>query len=101
MTYTLCFNTNAFCCIEGETGKPFNETLARLAPGKFMLSAARMTLWAGLREHHPDVTLKQAGEMLSPDNTAKILLAVSDAISAAFPEESGKSRPQKEAGGTG
>jgi hypothetical protein len=67
VSYTLSINTNALCEIEtlfslGGKDVSFQDVLKRAAAGQIV--AARGVLWGMLRQQHPDITLKKAGELL-------------------------------------
>lgn len=103
VTYTLRFDQNALCEIEDETSLPHADTLTKLVGKKYWASAARVTLWAGLRKHHPDVSINDAGDILAPENQAAALMAISAALTSAFapPEKANGSRPTQREVGTG
>lgn len=100
VSYTLRFDQNALCAIEYETAQPHADTLTKLIGKRYWASAARVTLWAGLKKHHPGITLDEAGDILKPENQAAALMAISAALTSAFaaPEKVNGSRPQKEVG---
>lgn len=87
-TYTLVYNTNALCELEEETGrgftdimlefqawatptgddgKPADETPEQIAARvkSMRLGLVRAVFWAGLREHHEQITVKQAGNLMT------------------------------------
>lgn len=89
--YVLSFSLNAMCAVEEALGAPLMELQAQLdAPSATDL---RGLLWALLRDHHPDVTLQDAGRIAA---VSKVAEAVTRAIAAAQPEAAnGKPRPRK------
>lgn len=56
--YKLYYTVNSMCAVEERAGKPISEILDR------EFSAARILLWGGLLEYHPDITLKSAGDII-------------------------------------
>lgn len=97
-TYTLKFSIDAICALEAETSKGIIALTTDLQnPEKMTITVARQILWAGLREHHPDITLKEAGELIPlAGGLSAIMALTAQAMSSAFPrsKEPG-SRPQK------
>jgi len=95
--YTLRFSIDAVCSMEESLGKGFPAIVAELADETRMsISTIRHVLHAGLRESHPDITLKEAGELiLSAGGAATVLGKVSDAIAKAFPAPEGKPGPRQ------
>jgi hypothetical protein len=99
-TYTLRLSNNAQCELEALFGgEPIGEILARLATGG--RTVIRASLFAALREHHPKMTLADAGELMDVDAVA-VGKALSLAIELAFPEVTGKTEnPPTASGGAG
>jgi hypothetical protein len=85
-SYTFVLSINALCELEDLLGQRINDTLAKLGnPNASDLRTMRAMLWAGLREHHPDVTLKQAGVMLQKMGLAGITALLNKGIERTFP----------------
>lgn len=76
--YTLRLDMNALADFEGETGLNAVEVLGG---GKLSITHMRALIHAGLQAHHPDTTLREAGEILQSN-----MSALGEAIAAAFPE---------------
>ncbi len=98
--YTLRFSIDAICSLEERLGKGFPAIAVELQkPEKMTIVMVRHLLHASLTESHPDITLKQAGELIVTGGGMVIVLGkVSEAIAAAFPspaEASGTTRPRK------
>lgn len=96
--YTLRFSIDAICALEGETGRGIVALISELQdPDKMSLRLARQVLWAGLQEHHPELTVKEAGELIpKAGGMLKVMETFGAAFSAAFPQEKDDSpRPQK------
>ncbi|SEI10103.1 gene transfer agent family protein [Paracoccus alkenifer] len=84
--YTMVLDFNALCEYEDATGDSWNGFFERLDSGAIRATELRTMVWAGLRSHHPDITLPQAGAVLSSNSDAVIRAAA-----AALPPE--KSAP--------
>lgn len=66
-TLTLAFDVNAWIDIEGELGLETPEIIKALQnkenpPG---LKFQRIIIWGGLRKYHPEMTLRDAGEVMA------------------------------------
>jgi hypothetical protein len=99
-SYTMRLSVDALCALEEATGKGVVALSAELSdPARLRMSTVRHVVWAGLREHHPDVSLKAAGELIvEAGGLAKMMEHVSLAFQRAFPDEEKKgkgARPQK------
>lgn len=98
--YKLRFSIDAICSLEERLGKGFPAIAAELQkPQQMTLGMVRHLLHASLTEAHPDITLKEAGELIVTGGGMVIVLEkVSEAITAAFPspaEARGTIRPPK------
>ncbi len=67
-TYTLALTLNAMCELEDLLGTPEKEVsfieIVHAVTQRKRTSHMRALFWAALREHHPEVTLKQAGTLI-------------------------------------
>lgn len=101
-TYVLRYSIDAICTIEEKLGKNFLRVVAEMQnPATVSVTMMREVLHAGLAEHHPELTLKEAGELLvAAGGVVGAMKKVNDAFGAAFPdaEASGTPRPQNRAG---
>lgn len=100
----LRFSVDAICSLEERLGKGFPAIAGDLQdPAKVTITLVRHLLHAGLSEFQPDITLKEAGELIVPaGGMVKVLEQVSKAITAAFPQQaeaSGTRRPPKRLNG--
>jgi hypothetical protein len=86
--YTLRFSIDAICSLEAMTGKPFSVTATEMAdPKKASMTLVRMLLAAALQERHPELSLKDVGELIIPaGGMAKVTAKVFEAFAKAFPE---------------
>lgn len=106
--FTLLLDMEGLVQAEAQYGKPMKDLLADTAKG--FVGASRALLWGGLRQHHPEVTPKQALAMLEDEGEA-VALAIAAAVTSAFPDaadddeeekdEKSKSPPSKRSGGSG
>ncbi|MBR1230203.1 hypothetical protein JQ600_35500 [Bradyrhizobium sp. AUGA SZCCT0176] len=96
-SYILFFDIDAICAMEEATGKGFGAIAAEMQnPALMSISMVRRMLHAALQQNHPDVTLKEAGEiMVAGGGMLKAIQKIGAAINAAFPEASGTRRPPK------
>jgi len=87
--WTVVCDFNALCDFEEETGENAMDFLDRLSPAddtagsKVSASQMRILFWCALKQHHPDATKAQAGQVMTaaPD-------ALFRALDAALPEAS-------------
>lgn len=68
-TYQLHFTANAMCELEAKAGDvAITEFMAKLqadqVSGRVRMSDLRLLIWAGLTEHHPGLTLQDAGRII-------------------------------------
>jgi hypothetical protein len=122
VTYTLHYSTNASCELEdllnrgsvdialemqswspplGPDKKPLPETAeaALRRVRKIKLSLMRAVFWAGLRDFHPELTVKDVGNLMSEmGGAAPVMEKVNEAMAASIPDEEEKpadGRPPK------
>lgn len=90
-TYTLCFSINSLCSLEELLNKSVNEIMAGIGDGsKVRLGTVRALVWAGLSEKHPEITVKDAGRIITEGGTAEVMAKVTEALEAAFPPPEAK-----------
>lgn len=94
--WTLRYTIDALCRLESELDRTFASITAELQDiAAARLSTVRAVFWAGLVEHHPDLTVKQAGElMLAMGGTGAALTEIGKALAAAFPEAADGENPR-------
>lgn len=90
--YTLRMDFNSMCEFEDVAGINAMDAFADFEQGKISVKNMRAMMYAFLRRHHPDVTLEQAGEILSEN-----IGALEAVVSASMPsneeaESLGKSK---------
>ena len=98
--YVLRFSIDAICQLEAETSKGIVALISELQDrDKMSITLARQMLWAGLREHHPDITVKDAGELIPAAGGMSALLTLfSKAFASSFPSLENKSTRPRQAG---
>lgn len=96
--YTLSFSVNAICELETELDKPVSEIIAGIQdPKQLRLSSVRALVWAALRDHHEEVTIKDAGLIATDAGIQAAVEKVGEAFKLAFPEAKGRANPPKAA----
>ena len=96
--YVLRFSIDAICHLEAATGRTFPAIAVDMGrPDKVSMTLLRHLMHAGLLEHHPEMTLKDAGELIvaGAGGLQGSMALVEHAIASAFPsaEASGTLRP--------
>ena len=99
-SYTMRLSIDELCALEDATGKGIVVLAAELSNmATLRLSVLRQVVWVGLREHHPDISLKDAGELIvAVGGLQKMMEHVGAAFQRAFPDDEAKgkgNRPQK------
>jgi hypothetical protein len=85
-TFIIRFTANAICEAEEALGKTIIQITDDLAGGKISMILVRGLLWAGLRDKHPKIDLRQAGDMIvAAGGMMPVFLVISDAFAKAFP----------------
>lgn len=77
---TLVLSFNALCELEMATGEPATATLARVEGGTARFVDLRNIFFASLKQHQPDITLVEAGDI-----AGEYLEALLDLFRASFP----------------
>lgn len=101
--YVLAFNINAMCEVEYVLNLSTDQILRALASSP-PLHIVRALLWGGLRQHHPDVDLIGAGNLIELMGGPGLALdGIGKALISAFPEAKDEpANPRKgAAAGTG
>lgn len=85
--YKLVYSTNALCELEDALNRNVNSITAEVQdPSKVRLKTLRAMFWAGLTEHHPDIDLKAAGNLMTIGGASAVMTKVGEAFRLAFPE---------------
>lgn len=89
--YTLAFTPNALCDLEDATGKTVvqvgRDLDAMLLDEDMSVKMLRMLVHHALSEHHPDLDLKGAGQVMRKLGLAEASQKVMEAFMLAFPDE--------------
>lgn len=89
--YTLKYSTNAICEME----EAINKSVGAILQNMDRLSHVRALLWGALRVKHPDVSLKQAGEILDRAGMKDATDIIGKALAAYFPKEEKAADPNE------
>lgn len=63
-TIKLAFNVNAWVAIEEQLDLTMPEILEKIASNKASLAIQRAIMWGGLRKHHAEMSLEDAGDVM-------------------------------------
>lgn len=98
--YRMSYSFNAIAEIEDVLDDTMDNIVARLQdPKGIRISLARTVFWGGLLDHHPEITVKEAGAIMTRLGIVRSLELVAEAINRSFPEPS--DRPLLEPEGKG
>jgi len=94
--YVLVFSINALCALEDALDMSVSDIGARMTAGMRM-SFLRTVFWAGLIDRRPDLTEREAGDILTAVGAAEAGSLIAQAFTAAFPKAeaaTGAARPR-------
>lgn len=98
--YVLLLDFNALCDLEDDFPGLMDGQVEFKSP-----KAIRRVFHAGLAEHHPDLTERDAGRLLHELGLAQAGVVIQEAFKASFPDADaggeGASRPRKARPGAG
>ncbi len=83
-TYTLHFSVNAICELEDAAGTNFGAFIDQAE--SMGLRGIRILVWAGLRDRHDEVSMKDAGDIVEKAGLELAATKAMEAFSAAFPD---------------
>ena len=90
-SYRFVFTIAAICEIEGVERLPIGMVMEKLQRG--FVSTICVLVWAGLREHHHEMTLSDARDLtvdfIAEVGAAKAGEIIGEAVAAAFPAPQG------------
>jgi len=90
-TYRLKYDWNAAAEFEEAAGRPLSDALLDVAREKLSAKSLRAMLWAGLQEHHAEVTLMESGRLIDAMGRREAQRLMGAALRYYFPElEEGK-----------
>jgi hypothetical protein len=85
--YILKFGSYALAELEDKAGRSFRDMLEELNDEKrFRVKTCILFIWAGLQEHHEDMTVKDAAALVDALGIAQAGEKLSTALVLAFPE---------------
>jgi hypothetical protein len=103
-TYRLRLSINQLIEVEELTGLGIVQLASAFNDVETLKAGnVRAVLWGALREHHPDVDLMKAGEIMAEARLQTTIKFVGEALQAAFPPPEGKESPspKRQRAGTG
>ena len=88
-SYTLRLDSDAMVAMEtaastGEKEITFAQVMAKAQRGSWTYQ--RILVWASLQAHHPEITLKQAGDLMLASAQAEVARAMTDLATSATPD---------------
>ena len=84
--YRVRFSWNAAAEYEDAAGRHLSDALFDIARERLSARSLRAMLWAGLQEHHPEVTLKEAGSLIDKLGRKEAQRVMGVALRYFFPE---------------
>ncbi|NWJ24771.1 hypothetical protein [Rhizobium sp. RM] len=94
--YRISFGINALCELEDVFGKSVQKIVEEDLNGDdITMKAVRNVVWAGLLDQHPEITVKEAGNVVSKAGMQNCMDAISKAFALAFPEAKGSKNPRR------
>jgi hypothetical protein len=104
-TYKMHFTANALCELEDASKMSsvqyLQELEASASNGNLMMTDVRLLFWAGLTENHSDLSIADAGRLITKlGGLEKAMAVLEKAVSAAMPSQKsgGKSTGKKPTG---
>ena len=93
-TYRLRLSINQLIEVEEITGLGIVQLATMFAdPENLRAGHVRAVLWGALRQHHPEINLLGAGEIMTEARLQPTIEFVGLALQAAFPKPEGKESP--------
>lgn len=86
-SYDLVFDYNSVADAEALTGVNLLHGISAAMFGTVTAAQLRGLLFASLKPRNPDITLQQAGELISIGNLKQVYTALSEAWSASVPPQ--------------
>ena len=108
-TYTLHYTHDALVELEDQLDRGIISIVSELErwtkdPELVRLSMVRAIFWAGLHDHHPEIDIKAAGELITKAGGLMVVLAMAgEGLGRAFgvPEMKGSRPPKRAKNGIG
>jgi hypothetical protein len=89
--YNVSFSWNAAVRYEEAAKQTISDALLQIADRKLSVTSQRAMLWAGLEEHHEDVSLEDAGRLIDAIGRRECNRVFGVALRYFFPELGGES----------
>lgn len=97
MIFTLLLDFNALCDLEDDFPGLMDGTAEIKSP-----KAIRRVFHAGLAEHHPDLSEREAGAIIQDLGLERAGVLIKESFEASFPApKGGAARPRKQSPGAG
>ena len=94
--YTLRYSINALCELEDASDMSAVQLAMSLSDEEtFKIKSLRLMVWAGLIDNHENVSIKQAGEIISDFGVAKTMEAITKAFEAGMPDAEDGEKPDE------
>lgn len=93
-TFTLVYDNNAICALEGVLAMSFAEFAMKTANGTLGVTGTRALLWAGMLAKHESTSLKKCGELMDELGLQATVETCWAGLKHVFPD-------QEKAGGNG
>jgi hypothetical protein len=92
--FTVSFSVNALCELEDAFQVPVQK-LGDLFSAETSIKDVRKLVRCALSDHHPDITEKEAGQVITDAGIPACMDAVQKAFKLAFPEVKDQANPPK------
>lgn len=83
--YRVRFSWNAAAEFEAPAGRTFYDAADDIAAARLSVRTLRAMLWAGLQEHHPGLTLREAGRLIEKIGHVEAWQLMRTAVEYFFP----------------
>ena len=90
--YTFRLGANALCRFERETSLPIGK-LSGLNVENIEIRVVRALIWAGLKDHHPEMTIDMAGDVIDEIGMPQVIKVMGDGMAGFFPQPTGDENP--------
>lgn len=85
--FKFVFDANALCAIEDITDLDMGGFLEKLSdPKKLQFRMVRAFVWGACQKHHPDMTIEEAGDIISDAGLEVVVETMRKAVSGAMPK---------------
>lgn len=84
--FDVVFNWNSAVEFEEQVGKPISAAIDEILAGRLVAKDLRALLWAGLRERHPEIGIREVGTLLDVMGKREAQRVIGDGVRYFFPE---------------